>query len=43
MANEFCWIESLDVLDRKHVTEPGRSLQDYYSAMAERYHSDDHS
>jgi len=34
-------IKTLDVLDRKHVTEPGRSLQDYYSAMAERYDNSD--
>jgi len=36
-------IESLDVLDRTHAAEPGRTLQDYYSAMAERYRTDDRS
>jgi predicted DNA-binding transcriptional regulator YafY len=30
-------IESLVVLDRTFAAEPGRGLQDYYRAMAERY------
>lgn len=30
-------IESLEVLNQIHAAEPGRGLQDYYRAMAERY------
>ncbi len=33
-------IESLTVLDRTFAHEPGRGLQDYYRAMAERYETD---
>ena len=34
-------IGSLEILDQIHATEPGRGLQDYYRAMAERYERDD--
>ena len=30
-------IKSLEVLSRVYASEPGRSLQDYYASMAERY------
>ncbi len=34
-------IETLEVLNRTHVAEPGRTLQDYYSSMAEHYDNSD--
>ena len=34
-------IESLEVLDRVHAAEPGKTLQDYYAEMAARHHSED--
>ncbi len=34
-------IASLEILEHIHAVEPGRSLQDYYRSMAERYEQDD--